>query len=146
MDAQPEVAPYEREVALDLARRGAIIAPGVVLVAGLVRGWAGVVAAAIAIAVVCANFLASALIIGRLSRLGGSAMAAGVLIGWIVRMALIVAVLAVCRHASAVDFPVLGITILATHLGLLFWEAKYVSLSLAAPGLRPRGPVTHGDQ
>ena len=31
----------------------------------------------------------------------------------------------------------LGITVLVTHLGLLFWELRYVSASLAFPGLKP---------
>ena len=31
----------------------------------------------------------------------------------------------------------LGITIIATHLGLLLWEMKYVSLSLAYPAHKP---------
>ena len=44
------------------------------------------------------------------------------------------------RHASWIDFPMLGITLVGTHLGLLVWETKYVSLSLAAPGLRPANP------
>ena len=31
----------------------------------------------------------------------------------------------------------LAVTILVTHLGLLFWETRYVSPSLAYPGLKP---------
>jgi hypothetical protein len=31
---------------------------------------------------------------------------------------------------------VLGLTLVFTHLGLLFWELRSVSFSLAAPGLR----------
>jgi hypothetical protein len=31
----------------------------------------------------------------------------------------------------------LGITVIVTHLGLLFWELRYVSASLAFPGLKP---------
>ena len=29
-------------------------------------------------------------------------------------------------------------TILITHVGLLMWETRYVSISLAYPGLKPR--------
>jgi len=32
----------------------------------------------------------------------------------------------------------LGLTIIFAHLGLLFWELRYVSLSLAFPGLKPK--------
>ena len=31
----------------------------------------------------------------------------------------------------------LGVTILVTQLGLLWWETRHVSLSLAYPGLKP---------
>ena len=34
------------------------------------------------------------------------------------------------------DVP-LGVTLVVTHLGLLFWETKFVSASLAFPGLKP---------
>ena len=34
------------------------------------------------------------------------------------------------------DVVVLGLTLFGTHLGLLFWELRSVSFSLAAPGLR----------
>jgi ATP synthase protein I len=146
VDAEHEVVAFEREIALDIVRRGVLVAPLIVLVLGLVRGWAGALGAAIALAVVCANFLASAWVIDRLSRLGPNALFAGVMVGWIVRMAVVVAVLLACRQSDAIDFPVLGFTIFGTHLGLLFWEAKHVSLTLGAPGLRPRRPVTSGDQ
>ena len=31
----------------------------------------------------------------------------------------------------------LGLTLIVTHLGLLLWELRYVSASLAFPGLKP---------
>ena len=36
-----------------------------------------------------------------------------------------------------VDLPTLAVTLLLTQLGLLFWETKYVSATLAYPGLKP---------
>jgi hypothetical protein len=36
-----------------------------------------------------------------------------------------------------VDLPVLAVTVLVTHLGMLFWETRYVSASLAFPALKP---------
>ena len=148
MDAQQEVevVAFESEIARDIVRRGLLVAPVIILVLGLVRGWAGAIGAAIALAVVCANFLASAWVIGRLAKLGPNALFAGVMLGWIVRMGVVIAVLLVCKQSDAIDFPVLGFTIFGTHLGLLFWEAKHVSLTLAAPGLRPSRPVTSGDK
>jgi putative NIF3 family GTP cyclohydrolase 1 type 2 len=47
-----------------------------------------------------------------------------------------VAVLVV-RDAGWFAAVPLGLTLIVTHLGLLFWELKYVSASLAFPGLKP---------
>jgi hypothetical protein len=52
-------------------------------------------------------------------------------------MGLVTAVLFAVRDAAWVDMVALGICVLVTHLGLLFWELRYVSLSLAFPGLKP---------
>src|SRR5262245_15674516 len=51
----------ERNIAFDLARRAALVSPVVLLVAFLVAGTEGLLGAAIALAVVAANFLAGAL-------------------------------------------------------------------------------------
>jgi len=59
------------------------------------------------------------------------------LFGFVLRLGLItVAVLAVRDQPWVEPIP-LGITLVVTHLGLLFWETRYVSASLAFPGLKP---------
>jgi hypothetical protein len=40
---------------------------------------------------------------------------------------------------SWINLKLLAVTVLLTHLGLLAWETRYVSASLAFPGLKPRG-------
>jgi 3-isopropylmalate dehydrogenase len=42
----------------------------------------------------------------------------------------------VVRELTGVDFTVFCVVLIAAHLGLLVWELRSVSLSLAAPGLR----------
>ncbi len=47
-----------------------------------------------------------------------------------------------CRSmvlAALLALVPLGLTIIVSHLGLLFWEMRFVSASLAFPGLKP-GP------
>ena len=70
-------------------------------------------------------------------------MMGAVLFGYLIRLGLIF--LAVFAGAAT---PALGFaacrsasTIIVTHLGLLFWELRYVSASLAFPGLKP-APTT----
>jgi hypothetical protein len=144
VDAQPEAV--EREVALDIVRRGVVVAPVIVLVAGLVRGWDGAASAGVAIGIVLLNFLAAAAIMTRAARGGPTAIGIAALSGYIIRLAVIVVALVLLRHRSWIDLKTLGIVIVGTHLGLLFWEAKYVSLTLAAPGLRPARPGPSGEK
>jgi hypothetical protein len=145
MAAQEPVVPLvEREVALDIVRRGLLVAPAVVLAAGLVRGWDGAASAAIALAIVLVNFLAAAAIMTRAAKSGATAIGAAALGGYILRLAVILVALVLLRHQPWIDLPTLGFVIVGTHLGLLVWEMKYVSLTLAAPGLKPARPS--GDQ
>ena len=63
------------------------------------------------------------------------------LFGFLIRLALVV------RRRPARARPGLGrptcrsgVTLVVAHLGLLFWETRYVSASLAFPGLKPLPP------
>jgi hypothetical protein len=42
-------------------------------------------------------------------------------------------------HQSWVNLFALCLTLIVAHLGLLVWELRYVSASLAFPGLAPAG-------
>ena len=134
MDTAP---PVERQLALDLARHGLYAAPAVMLVAGLARGTDGAASAALALALLFVNFLASAISLEWAAHRSAGALAAVALGGFLFRMAAILAVMLIARALFGwVDIVVLGLTLFATHLALLFWELRSVSLSLAAPGLR----------
>ena len=144
MAAQEPVVPLvEREVALDIVKRGLMVAPLILLVSA-VRGWDGVVSAAIALGIVLVNFLAAAAIMSRAAKSGPTAIGAAALGGYVLRLAVILVALVLLRHQPWIDLPTLGFVIVGTHLGLLVWEMKYVSLTLAAPGLKPARPT--GDQ
>ena len=147
MDAEQavdEVPQVERQVALDLAKHGAIIAPAVILVSGLIAGWDGVLSAAIALGIVLCNFLAAAAIMTRAAKSSPGAIGAAAAGSFVVRMAVILVALIVLHNQPWINMAVLGFVLVGSVLGLLFWEMKYVSLTLAAPGLRPARPS--GDQ
>lgn len=144
MAEEPVVPLVEREVALDIVRRGLMVSPLVLAVAGAIRGWNGVSSAAIALGIVLVNFLAAAAIMTRAAKSGPTAIGAAALGGYVLRLAVILVALVLLRHQPWIDLPTLGIAIVGTHLGLLVWEMKYVSLTLAAPGLKPARPT--GDQ
>lgn len=139
MDPAP---PVERRIAVDLARRGLLVAPVIVLVAGLLRGADGAASAALGLAVLVLNFLAAAISLEWGARRGGNALFAVALGGFLFRMVSILVVILLAQALFGwVDVVVLGVTLFLTHLGLLFWELRSVSFSLAAPGLQRDRPT-----
>lgn len=146
----PEKGPYAPEapdprtepaIASDLARRALIAAPVVVGVAALARGADGAASAAFALGLVVANFLLSATSLAWAARISHGLYMGTALGGYIVRLGLITVAVLLVRDLSWVDLPTLGITLIVSHLGLLVWELRAVSLTLAAPGLRPARPT-----
>lgn len=142
-DATPLV---EREVALDIVRRGVFAYPVVALIGLAIGGWNGAASAAIGYGIILVNFLIAAAIMSRAANSGAAVIGATALGGYIVRLGVIVVALLLLQNVSWIDLPILGFTMVIAQLGLLMWEAKYVSLTLAAPGLRPAGPGPTGDQ
>jgi hypothetical protein len=128
----PEVA-----VSTDMIKRGLIVAPLLIAVCGVIWGLDGVWSSAYGIAIVLANFALAAASIAMAARISLGLMMAATLFGYLIRLALIFLAVWLVKDAAWISFPALGSTIIITHLGLLFWELKYVALSLAHPGLKP---------
>lgn len=129
----------ERELAMDMIRRALPVAPLIVGLSALVWRLDGALSAAYGVALVLANFALSALLLSFAARISLAFLMATALFGYLFRLALVsIAVLAV-KDAGWVNLVPLGLTIVVTHLGLLVWETRYVSASLAYPGLRPGG-------
>jgi hypothetical protein len=66
-----------------------------------------------------------------------------VLFGYLLRLGLIFLAVYVVKDAGWVERVPLGFTIIVTHLGLLVWELRYVSATLAYPGLKPAPASTN---
>lgn len=134
----PATPAVEQQVANDMIRRSLPVLPVLVLIAAAIWGVDGGISAAYAIALVLANFLLSAALLAWAARIGVAVLMAAALGGFLVRLGLLtVAVLAV-KDRSWVSMVPLGLTLIVTHLGLLIWEARHVSLSLAYPAVKPR--------
>ena len=127
----------EREVATDMVRRALPAAPVIVLLAAIPWGVDGALSAAFAVAVVVANFLLAAWVLAAASRISYALLMGAALFGYLVRIALIGAAVWAVKDLSWVEPLPLGLTLIVTHLGLLLWELRYVSASLAFPGLKP---------
>lgn len=124
-------------VAFDIVKRSIWLIPVAMTVAAAFWGLDGVASTLYGLAIVVVNFLLAGWLLQVGGRLGAAAMGAAAMFGFLLRLGLImVAVLAV-RNQPWVELVPLGLTIIVTHLGLLFWELRHISSSLAFPGLRP---------
>lgn len=130
--------PVERQIAFDMARRGALVAPLFVVAGTLLWGWHGAVSAAFGLGLAVANLLLAAAIMSWAARISLVALAAAALGGYLVRLGLLTAAVFAVRHQAWVSWIPLSMTLVVTHLGLLIWESRYVSASLAFPGLKPQ--------
>ena len=126
------------QVARDIAKRSLWLIPVVVFVCAAFWGTDGALSGLYGLAIVVVNFLLAAWLLQVTSRISFAAMAGAALFGYILRLGLIFLAVMLVRDASWVSLVPLGITLIATHLGLLFWELRYVSASLAYPGLKPK--------
>jgi len=124
-------------VAFDIVKRSVWAIPIAVIVSAAFWGLDGVYSTLYGLAIVVVNFLLAGWLLQVGGRIGAAAMGAAAMFGFLLRLGLImVAVLAV-RNQPWVELVPLGLTIIVTHLALLFWELRHISSSLAFPGLKP---------
>jgi hypothetical protein len=127
----------ELEVSSDMVKRGLIAAPVLMVIGGLVWGADGAWSTGYAIGLVLVNLMLSALLIGWAARISLAALMAATLFGYLFRLGLIFVAVFAVKDAGWISLPAVGAAIIVTHLGLLVWELRYVSISLAYPGLKP---------
>jgi hypothetical protein len=132
------VPPVERQVALDMAKRGLLVAPAVVAVAWAIWGPHGGISAGVGLALAVANLLLAAILLSWAARISLVALAAAAFGGYVLRLAILTGVVFAIHGLSWVSWVPLALTLVITHLGLLIWETRYVSATLAYPGLKPR--------
>ena len=133
----PGPAP-EVTVSNDMVKRGLMVAPLLIGLCALIWGADGAASSAYAIAIVLVNFAFAAGIVAVTAKISLRVMMAAVLFGYLVRLGLIFLAVYLVKDAGWISLPALGATIIFTHLGLLVWELKYVAMSLAYPGLKPK--------
>ena len=128
----------EQQLAGDMLRRALPVAPLLVLLCSLPWGVDGALSSAFAVALVLGNFALSAALLSWTARISLGLLMGTALFGYLIRLGLIAgAVIAVHNMAWFSAWP-LGLTLIVTHLGLLLWELRFVSASLAFPGLKPQ--------
>ena len=118
----------EVEVSRDMIKRGLLVGPLLVGLCAVIWGSAGAWSSAYGLAIVLVNFALAAAIIAGAARISLGLMMAATMFGYLIRLGLIFLAVWLVRDATWISFPALGSTIIVTHLGLLFWEMKYVAL------------------
>jgi len=134
----PSIQKIERDIAVDLAKKAAIVTPIAVIGLGLWRGPDAALGAFLALALIVVNFFASAAILGWTAKHAPHALAGVAMLSFLGRLLIITIIGAGIKQLDIVDFPVFGITLVVSYLALLFWEMRSISLSLAYPGLKPK--------
>jgi hypothetical protein len=134
----------ETDIARDIVRRSIAVVPLVLLFGLFVAGFAGALSAGYALVLVLANFLLAASLLAWAAKISPALLMAAALGGFILRLILIAVAVLLIRNFWFFEPWPLGITIIVAHLGLLAWETRYISLSLAHPGLAPRAAKKSG--
>lgn len=130
--------PVEQQIAKDMLKRALPVAPVLVLFSSIPWGLDGAASSAYAVAIVVLNFALSAALLSWTARISLGLLMGAALFGYLIRLGLIAgAVIAVHSMSWFAAWP-LGLTLIVTHLGLLLWELRFVSASLAFPGLKPK--------
>lgn len=127
----------EPELIRDIVKRGLYVAPVALVIAFI--GWQvdGLVSVALALGLVLGNFAAAAALQAWAARISLGLVMGVALFGFVIRLAIISAVVWGIGRQDWVEPVPLGLTLIIGHLGLLIWETRFVSASLAFPGLKP---------
>jgi hypothetical protein len=128
----------EAAIGRDLIKHGLIVAPVMLGVCAIFWGTDGAWSSAYGLAIVLGNFGLAAFLVSYTARISYALMMGATLFGYIVRLGIISAAVYFVRNGSWVELIPLCMTIVIAHVGLLFWELRYVSVSLAFPGLKPK--------
>lgn len=127
----------EPVLARDMAKRAVLLAPLLVLASAAVWGTSGATSSAYGLGLVLLNFLLAAWMLSTAARISYALLMGAALFGFVLRLGLVSAAVLLVKDAGWVEPVALGLTLVVSHLGLLFWELRYVSLNLADPGLKP---------
>ncbi len=133
-----EEAP-EKAVAFDIIRRGMIGGPVLVGICAGVWGFDGLWSSGYALGLILANFWLAASLITWSVRISPTMLMAGVMGGYFIRLGILTGAFFLVRNAGWFEALPFVITLVAAHIVLLVWETRYVSMSLAYPGLKPQG-------
>ncbi|MEX1124407.1 MAG: ATP synthase subunit I [Acidimicrobiia bacterium] len=119
--------PLESLLARKVAFRGLYVAPVIIAIFWLTRGWQGAWSSALGLAVVVLNFLLAGAILSISARISLQAYHAAAFIGFFLRLGLFVGAVAIIANVLDVDRLAFGISAVVGYLSLLTLEAVAIS-------------------
>ena len=132
----------ETEIVRDMVKRAAYAAPVLIVVFGLIWGLNGAISTGYAIAIVIVNFIVAATLDATGARISVGMLMGMSMFGFFIRMAIVFGAFFAAKDASWMVVIPFAFTLVITHLGLLFWEMRYVSANLAHPALKPKAAAS----
>ena len=127
MDVENADVAVESVLARHTVARAIWVAPVLIALFWLIRGWDGAWSAGLGVVVVIANFLLFGWILSISARISLQAYHAAALIGFALRLALFVGLVYLISVTVDVDRLAFGITAVVAYLALLVLEAVAVS-------------------
>ena len=106
-----------------MIKRGVLVAPAVVAILWVVGDSTWALSSAIGLGLALLNLVLAARIIGGVAQHTPHLLLPAALIAFALGLALLVAIGFGLQRIEAVDFPVMGMTLIGSHLGLVLWEA-----------------------
>lgn len=125
IDRQTE--PVEAVLARHTVARAVYVAPVLILIFGLTRGWEGAWSSALGVAIVVGNFLLAGWILSISANVSLSVYHAAALFGFFLRLGLIILTMLLIAQFVPIDRLAFGITAVLAYLVLLSWEAIAVT-------------------
>ncbi|MEA1902203.1 MAG: hypothetical protein U9N56_01615 [Actinomycetota bacterium] len=127
MSVEQNTVPVETIIAKHTAMRAIYVAPVLILIFGLTRGWEGAWSSALGVAVVVGNFLLAGAILSISAKISLAVYHAAALFGFFLRLGLMVLTIVLIAQLLPIDRLAFGITMVVAYLVLLSWEAVAVS-------------------
>lgn len=123
---QNQVA-VESVLARHTVARAIYVAPILIAIFWLTRGWDGAWSSALGIAVVVVNFLLAGAIMSISAKISLAAYHAAALFGFFIRLGLLILTMLLIASIVPIDRLAFGVTAVVAYLVLLSWEAVAVA-------------------
>lgn len=127
MTAETGPMAVESVLARHTVARSVYVAPALVAIFWLTRGWDGAWSAAVGVGVVVANFLLAGAMLSISAKISLAVYHAAALFGFFLRLALMVLTVLLIAQLLPIDRLAFGISAVVAYLVLLSWEAVAVS-------------------